>query len=138
MARALKRVSVARGVDPRRLGLLVFGGAGPLFGCALAEALGMRTVVVPPHPGALSALGLAAAPERLEFTAAVHRPLAQLDRAALAALFAPCVAQAAAALPHAVVPRLAEGRFAGQGDEIAVAAIYPGPPPPGGRFLSAH
>ncbi|HEY6854173.1 MAG TPA: hydantoinase/oxoprolinase family protein, partial [Gemmatimonadales bacterium] len=61
MARALKRVSMARGVDPRRLGLLAFGGAGPLFGCALAETLGMRTVVVPPHPGALSALGLAAA-----------------------------------------------------------------------------
>src|SRR5207248_2450776 len=65
MARALKRVSVARGVDPRRMALIPFGGAGPLFGCALADALGMRTVVVPPHPGALSALGLAAAAERV-------------------------------------------------------------------------
>jgi len=62
MARALKRVSVARGIDPREMALLPFGGAGPLFGCALADALGMARVVVPPHPGVLSALGLAAAP----------------------------------------------------------------------------
>src|SRR5439155_3537770 len=61
MARALKRVSVARGLDPRRMALLPFGGAGPLFGGQLAEALGMRTIVIPPHPGALSALGLASA-----------------------------------------------------------------------------
>src|SRR5207253_194448 len=64
MARALKRVSVARGLDPRRMTLLPFGGAGALFGCQLADALGMGTIVVPPHPGALSALGLAFAPER--------------------------------------------------------------------------
>ncbi len=138
MARALKRVSVARGVDPRRLALLVFGGAGPLFGCALAETLGMRTVVVPPHPGALSALGLAAAPERLEFAAAVHRPLAQLDRAALEAMFAPLVARAAAVLPGAATERLAECRFAGQGYEIAVRVIDPDPGVLEHVFLVAH
>src|SRR5437867_5276370 len=65
LARALKRVSVARGLDPRRMALLPFGGAGPLFGCQLAEALGRRTIVIPPHPGALSALGLASAAERV-------------------------------------------------------------------------
>src|SRR5581483_9488784 len=81
MARALKRVSVARGLDPRRMALLAFGGAGPLFGCALADALGMRTVIVPPHPGVLSALGLAAAAERVDVLAPLHRPLATLDRA---------------------------------------------------------
>src|SRR5204862_548635 len=91
MARALKRVSVARGVDPRRMALIPFGGAGPLFGCALADALGMRTVVVPPHPGALSALGLAAAAERVEAVASLHRRLDQLDAAALDAGFAPLV-----------------------------------------------
>jgi N-methylhydantoinase A len=138
MARALKRVSVARGVDPRRLALLPFGGAGPLFGCALADALGMRTVVVPPHPGALSALGLASAPERLELTAAVHRPLAQLDRAALDALFAPLLARVTAALPGAATTRLAECRFAGQGYEIAVAAIEPDPLALEQVFLAAH
>src|SRR5256886_3144723 len=75
MARALRRVSVARGLDPRRMALVAFGGAGPLFGCALADTLGMRTLVIPPHPGVLSALGLAAAAERVDVLASFHREL---------------------------------------------------------------
>src|SRR5437879_6871473 len=75
MARALKRVSVARGLDPRRMALLPFGGAGGLFGCQLAEALGMGTIVIPPQPGALSALGRAPADERADLLASFHRPL---------------------------------------------------------------
>ena len=59
MARALRRISVERGLDPRDFALLAFGGAGPLHACALAEELGMRTVLVPRESGVLSALGLA-------------------------------------------------------------------------------
>ncbi len=58
MERALRRVSVERGHDPRDYTLVPFGGAGPLHAAALAEALGMRRVLVPPAPGVLSALGL--------------------------------------------------------------------------------
>jgi N-methylhydantoinase A len=58
MERALRRVSVERGHDPRDYTLVPFGGAGPLHAAALAEAIGMRRVLVPPAPGALSALGL--------------------------------------------------------------------------------
>ena len=58
MERALRRVSVERGHDPRDYTLVPFGGAGPLHAAALAEALGMRRVLVPPTPGVLSALGL--------------------------------------------------------------------------------
>ena len=58
MERALRRVSVERGHDPREYTLVPFGGAGPLHAAALAEALGMRRVLVPPAPGVLSALGL--------------------------------------------------------------------------------
>src|SRR5207245_804889 len=94
MARALKRVSVARGFDPRQLALLPYGGAGPLFGCALADALGMRTIVLPPHPGVLSALGLAAAAERIEVMASFHRALPALTTRELAAAFAPLVERA--------------------------------------------
>jgi N-methylhydantoinase A len=120
MARALKRVSVARGVDPRTLALLPFGGAGPLFGCGLADALGMRRVIVPPHPGVLSALGLAAAAERVELVASLHEPVATLDQARLAAAYAMLEARAARALPGAAARRLADCRFAGQGYEITV------------------
>lgn len=64
MERALRVVSVERGVDPRGLALVAFGGAGPLHACALADALGMRAVVVPARAGVLSAVGLLTAPRR--------------------------------------------------------------------------
>jgi N-methylhydantoinase A len=62
MAGALRVVSVQRGVDPRGLTLVSFGGAGGLHVCALAEAVGMRHALVPVQAGVLSALGMLAAP----------------------------------------------------------------------------
>ena len=64
MVRALRVVSVEQGLDPRDFALVAFGGAGPLHACALAEELGMTTVLVPAAAGVLSALGLVAADER--------------------------------------------------------------------------
>lgn len=65
MAQALRVMSVQRGIDPRELCLVSFGGAGGLHVCALAELLGMRRALVPMHAGVLSALGmLVAAPMR--------------------------------------------------------------------------
>ncbi|MGH3888612.1 MAG: hydantoinase/oxoprolinase family protein, partial [Pseudonocardiaceae bacterium] len=54
MARALRKVSTERGVDPAGLALVAYGGAGPLHATALARDLGCRAVVVPPAPGVLS------------------------------------------------------------------------------------
>ncbi len=65
MERAVRVVTVERGVDARDLALVAFGGAGPLHACAVAAALGMRAVLVPPRAGVLSAVGLvSAAPQR--------------------------------------------------------------------------
>jgi N-methylhydantoinase A len=64
MLRALRVVSVERGYDPAGFALVAFGGAGPLHACALAEELGMETVLVPGAAGVLSALGLVASDER--------------------------------------------------------------------------
>jgi len=58
MARALKRISVARGNDPAEFTLVAFGGAGGMHACELAEEIGTRRVLIPPHPGLLSALGM--------------------------------------------------------------------------------
>jgi N-methylhydantoinase A len=60
MERALRVISVERGHDPRDFTLIAFGGAGPLHAADLARALGLEGVVVPPNPGAFSALGLLA------------------------------------------------------------------------------
>jgi N-methylhydantoinase A len=64
MLRALRVVSVELGYDPAGFALVAFGGAGPLHACALAEELGMETVLVPGAAGVLSALGLVASDER--------------------------------------------------------------------------
>jgi N-methylhydantoinase A len=83
MARALRRVSVERGIDPRDCILIAFGGGGPLHACGLAEQLGMARILVPPFAGVLSALGLAVAPPRRVAYASVMRPLSALDAATL-------------------------------------------------------
>lgn len=62
MARALRVMSVQRGLDPRNLSLVSFGGAGGLHVCALADALSMAEAMVPVHAGVLSALGMLVAP----------------------------------------------------------------------------
>jgi N-methylhydantoinase A len=71
MARALRVMSVERGVDPRGLALLAFGGAGPLHACALAEELSIGRVLCPRASGVLSALGLAAAAPRRDVSRTV-------------------------------------------------------------------
>lgn len=58
MMRAIRAVSTERGRDPRDFALFAFGGNGPLFACGMAEAFGMRRVVVPPSPGLFSSFGL--------------------------------------------------------------------------------
>ena len=77
MLRALRVVSVERGRDPRECALVAFGGAGPLHACALAEELGIDTVLVPEAAGVLSALGLAVADERRDTVRTVLAPLAE-------------------------------------------------------------
>jgi len=68
MARACKRVTMARGIDPRELTLVAFGGAGGLHACALADALGCRDVIFPAEPGVLSADGMIDAPREVSAT----------------------------------------------------------------------
>lgn len=137
MARALKRVSVARGVDPRRLALVAFGGAGPLFGCALADQLGLRTVIVPPHPGVLSALGVAAAPERVELVASLPAP-AVPDRHRLLGQYTDLERQAERTLPGGATRRYADARFTGQGYEITVPLTNGEPDGLEADFRAAH
>jgi len=58
MERALRVISVERGHDPRDFALICFGGAGGLHAADLARSLGLPRVIVPPSPGAFSALGI--------------------------------------------------------------------------------
>ena len=77
MLRALRVVSVERGHDPRDFALVAFGGAGPLHACALADELGIGTVLIPEAAGVLSALGLVASDERRDRVESRLVPLAE-------------------------------------------------------------
>jgi len=79
MARALRMISVQRGIDPRRFTLLSFGGAGGLHVCALAEALNMNQAVIPVHAGVLSALGMLVAPRGRRLSRTLNCLLAAVD-----------------------------------------------------------
>ena len=61
MERAMRTISLERGYDPRDFTMIPFGGAGPMHCCELAQELGIPRILVPPHPGILSALGVAIA-----------------------------------------------------------------------------
>jgi len=84
MARAVRKISVERGFDPREFTLMPFGGAGPLHASAVARALGMRKILVPPNPGLLCAQGLLASDDRENL---VHPMPMPLDDARFAAAF---------------------------------------------------
>jgi N-methylhydantoinase A len=66
MANAIRLIAVEQGLDPRELALIAFGGAGPLHARAVAERLGITTVLVPPHPGLCSAFGAAITEARVD------------------------------------------------------------------------
>ena len=83
MAQALRVISVRRGIDPADYTLTAFGGAGGLHVCALAEALGMRRILVPVHAGVLSALGMLAAPRGRQLVHSVRGLLREQDAEAL-------------------------------------------------------
>jgi N-methylhydantoinase A/oxoprolinase/acetone carboxylase beta subunit len=120
MERAVRVVTVERGVDARELVLVAFGGAGPLHACAVAGALGMRAVIVPPRAGVLSAVGLVCSPRQRELVRSWPEPL---EHAGLAAALDRVAAEAVALVGgHEVeVERLVDCRYGGQSHELTVA-----------------
>lgn len=80
MERAIRRVSVEEGFDPSGAALVAFGGAGGMHASALASRLGMGTVLVPPHAGVLSALGLLLSPTRIDVARTILVDPSQTER----------------------------------------------------------
>jgi N-methylhydantoinase A len=85
MVRALRVVTVERGVDPRRFALLPFGGAGPMHAAAIAAELGIERILCPRAGGVLSALGLCASDRRRDTARTVMLGGAELSAERIAA-----------------------------------------------------
>ena len=86
MAGRTRLLSVEQGHDPRDFVLVAFGGAGPLHGAAIMRDVGVRTMLIPPHPGVLCALGCAVADIRYDVSRTVERRTDGLDEGAVAAI----------------------------------------------------
>ncbi len=114
MERAIRAVSVERGHDPRDFALVAFGGSGGLHACDIAKELGIRTVIVPQHAGALSALGMLMADPVRDYAAGV------LGSTRLEASFAALERRAQRESPHAEIERTADLRYRGQSYELNV------------------
>ena len=131
MVRALRVMTVEQGIDPRRFALLAFGGAGPLHAAAIADELGMTTILCPRASGVLSALGLAAADRRASEQRTVLLAGDGLTDAALAAAREELAAAARATLGDG--PGAGEERESGGGEdrergadevEVEVEVVY--------------
>jgi N-methylhydantoinase A len=127
MCDALRIVSIERGHDPGEFSLMAFGGAGPVHAAFLAEELGVPEVVVPPAPGAFSALGLVATDLRRDFSRTLYMSLEGADPARIAAAVRAMEADGLAMLEAAGVPpgrralqRLADSRDRRQAYELTV------------------
>ncbi|MDN2566921.1 hydantoinase/oxoprolinase family protein [Aquibium sp. A9E412] len=128
MLGAIRVVSVERGLDPRDFALLPFGGAGPIHGSDLARLLGIRTVIVPPSAGVLSAIGLSVSSLRNEFARTCLQGTDDFDHKTVRTGFAELEAEAERWLAAEGVPESGRAieweaamRYRHQGFELNVA-----------------
>jgi N-methylhydantoinase A len=126
MANEIRLIAVERGLDPREFALIAFGGAGPLHARAVAERLGMPTVVVPPHPGLCSAFGCAITEARVDRAQTFFARSDISDPARVAAAARQLEERAVADLRRSVpvdepvLRRSADMRYAGQNYELEI------------------
>ena len=146
MTRAVKAVTTYRGRDPRDFTLIAFGGNGPVAAVAVARALSIATVLIPPAPGVFSALGLLMSDVEQEFGASLFCRLHAISPPELEAAFASLEARAREELAgegHGAdclhLRRSAEVRYAGQAYELTIeAGAADGPAAIAARFHEEH
>ena len=124
MMRALRVMTVERGIDPRRFALLPFGGAGPMHAAALAAELDVQRIICPRASGVLSALGLIAAGRRKDTARTVLLSGGELTAERVQGLVEELAAVAREGLDGAELEVVYELRYRGQSFELPI----PGPP----------
>jgi N-methylhydantoinase A len=122
MVRALRVISVERGLDPREFALLAFGGAGGMHACSLAEELGIETILIPRAGGVLSALGLAISDLRHDYVRPYLVSLEDVDAKEFEGRFEGMEEAATGDLAGPEYTRRADLRYRGQSFELTVEA----------------
>jgi N-methylhydantoinase A len=139
MVRALRVVTVQRGIDPRRFALLPFGGAGPMHAAAIAAELDIETILCPRAGGVLSALGLCASDPRRDTARTVMLSGTELSGGRIASEVEDLVAHTGLGLSGATPEVSYEMRYRGQAFELTIPGpIDPDPADLAERFAAAH
>jgi N-methylhydantoinase A len=139
MVRALRVVTVERGVDPRRFALLPFGGAGPMHAAALADELDMDRILCPRASGVLSALGLIASDRRRDTARTVLLSGDELTAERVAREVEELRAGLAGGMEDAEPEVTYELRYRGQAFELPIGGpVAPDPEDLAERFAAAH
>jgi len=139
MVRALRMVTVERGIDPRRFVLLPFGGAGPMHAAAIAAELGIERILCPRAGGVLSALGLCASDRRRDTTRTVMLSGVDFSAERVAAEVAELTARIDGDIDGGEPEVVYELRYAGQAFELPVSGTaHPEPADLAARFEQAH
>lgn len=125
--RAIRKVSIARGYDPRAFTLVAFGGAGGLHACEVAEQLDMRCVLIPRYPGVLCAFGLLVADVTREYSQSVLHTLNSETPTRLHSTITALTEQARADLlnegitpQQIIINPLIDARYRGQAYELTI------------------
>jgi N-methylhydantoinase A len=128
IAEALRAVTVEKGLDPREMVLVAFGGAGPMFACEVARQLEIEKIVVPPAAGLLSSLGLLLAEPLHDSVKTVLKNAANVNYRELEGVFRRMEARSRNLLRLEGVKesdvryqRLVDVRYEGQSYELSVA-----------------
>jgi N-methylhydantoinase A len=139
MIRALRVVTVERGIDPRDFALMPFGGAGPMHAAALADQLEIRRILCPRASGVLSALGLIASDRRRDTARTVMLRGAELTAERIARELDDLRASLGAGLDAAEAEATFEMRYRGQAFELPVVGpLHPDPDELAESFATAH
>ena len=145
MEQALRVVSLERGHDPREFSLVAFGGAGPLHACELADGLGIRSVLIPRMPGALSAWGMLTVDVTRDYSRTAMRDLSDTSAEEITRLLGEIEQDAREDLEVVGLPAAqatffasADIRYQGQGYELLVPMDAPDGLSLVERFHAAH
>ncbi len=140
MVRALRVVTVERGVDPRGFALLPFGGAGPMHAAAIAADLGIETILCPRAGGVLSALGLCASERRRDTARTVMLSGGELTAKRIASEVRAMIEETGAGMDEEAEARIVyQLRYAGQAFELpVVGSVDPDPVALVEEFECAH
>jgi N-methylhydantoinase A len=127
-ANAVLQLTVKRGIDPSGDALVAFGGAGPLQATRIAELLSLKTVLIPPSPGNVSAFGLLAVDLKDDYVITLVQRHDSVDSAAVAQAFTTLEEMALGSLAaqgvrreRILLQRSVDARYLGEAHELPVA-----------------